>query len=279
MIDITYRIGPKGRSRKSALSASEVQKKLEQGNQHFSFLIAAMRAGKPLSHITTVSSQDVGGVGAECAVQSPYAAVLSCSDARVPTEMILQQGFNDLFIVRVAGNVLGNECLGSLRYAVSHFPHTLRVIGVLGHANCGAVTATVDAFLQPRRYLDVAGNYPLRTIIDQIMISARSADMGLKEVHGPTVTGNPGYRNALIRVTVGLNAAWNAFSLRQELAGYTSGDVKIVFGVYDLGSHTLGLLPSNGGSEVREGFFEPPADADRFRELVKELCGAVLATR
>ena len=279
MIEITYRIGPHGRSRKASLSAMQAQKRLERGNYHFSDLIARMRSGQPISHITPVSEKDLGAGGVECAVQSPYAAVLSCSDARVPTEMVLQQGFNDLFVVRVAGNVLGNECLGSLRYAVSHFADTLRVVGVLGHANCGAVTAAVDAFLEPRRYLDVAANYPVRTIIDQIMISARSADLGLKEVHGPTVVENPGYRKALIGVTVGVNAAWNAFSLRQELVGHTSGDVKVVFGVYDLGSHTLGLLPSAGGPGSRKGFFEPPADGDEFRQLVTELCGAALARR
>ena len=76
-----------------------------------------------------------------------------------------------------------------------------------------------------------------------------------------------------------LNAAWNAFSLRKELAGHASGEVTVVFGVYDMGSHTLGLIPSTGGSASRRGFFHPPAGIKQFRKLVLELCGAVLIPR
>jgi carbonic anhydrase len=276
MTEITYRIGARGPSRRASVSPAEAQKRLERGNNHFSGLIAGMRAGKPLRRVTPVSAKDLGGDGSEAALQAPYAAILSCSDARVPTEMVLQQGFNDLFVVRVAGNVLGNECLGSLRYAAGHFSNTLKVMGVLGHANCGAVTAAVDAFLKPGKYLEVAGNYPLRTIMDQILISVRSADVGLREVHGPHVGEHAEYRTALIRVAVGLNAAWNAFSLREGLRGHTAGDIKVVFAVYDLGSHTLGLIPSVRHSASRKGFFEPPSNVDEFRELVRELCGAAL---
>jgi carbonic anhydrase len=279
MIDITYRIGARGSSRKTPLSTADAQRRLEKGNTHFSGLIAGMRAGKPLQHVTPVSASDLGVGGVECAVQAPYAAILSCSDARVPTEMVLQQGFNDLFVVRVAGNVLGNECLGSMRYATSHFSETLKVVGVLGHANCGAVTAAVDAFLKPGRYLELAGNYALRTIIDQIMVAVRSADLGLREVHGPDVGDNPAYRNALIRAAVALNAAWNAFTLREGLAGHAGVGVKVVFAVYDLGSHTLGLLPSSEVSNSRKGFFEPPANLDEFRALVRELCSGALRQR
>jgi carbonic anhydrase len=280
MIDITYRIGARGQSsRRTPLSTTDVQKRLEKGNTHFSGLIAGMRAGKPLHHVTPVSATDLGLGGGECAVQSPYAAVLSCSDARVPIEMVLQQGFNDLFVVRVAGNVLGNECLGSMRYAASHFSETLKVVGVLGHANCGAVTAAVDAFLKPGRYLELAGNYALRTIIDQIMVSVRSADLGLREVHGPEVASDPDYRNALIRAAVALNAAWNAFTLREGLAGHAGAGVKVVFAVYDLGSHTLGLLSSSKVPNSRKGFVEPPTNLDEFRALVRELCGDALRQR
>jgi carbonic anhydrase len=65
--------------------------------------------------------------------QSPFAAVLGCADARVPTEMVFGKGCNELFVVRVAGNVLGQECLGSLRYAVNHFSSTLKLVVVLAH--------------------------------------------------------------------------------------------------------------------------------------------------
>ena len=80
---------------------------------------------------------------------APFAVVVGCSDARVPTEMIFGQGFNDLFVIRVAGNVLGDECLGSVDYALNALSDSVKVLIVLGHSGCGAVTAAVDAYLKP----------------------------------------------------------------------------------------------------------------------------------
>ena len=73
------------------------------------------------------------------ATQRPYAIVLGCSDARVPVEPIFDQSFNDLFVIRIAGNVLGMECLGSVDFAVRHFADSLKLAVVLGHTGCGAV--------------------------------------------------------------------------------------------------------------------------------------------
>lgn len=75
--------------------------------------------------------------------QEPFAVVVSCSDSRVPPELLVDQGFGDLFVVRVAGNVIGRSELGSVEYAVEHL-HTPLVVAV-GHARCGAVEATVDS--------------------------------------------------------------------------------------------------------------------------------------
>ncbi len=74
--------------------------------------------------------------------QNPFAVILGCSDSRVPPEVIFDQGLGDLFVVRVAGNVVGNMALGSIEYAVSHLRTPLIV--VLAHSDCGAVTATVS---------------------------------------------------------------------------------------------------------------------------------------
>jgi carbonic anhydrase len=71
--------------------------------------------------------------------QHPFAAILSCSDSRVPPEVVFDQGLGDLFIVRVAGNVINDEGLGSLEYTVDHLG--TRLILVLGHQRCGAVDA------------------------------------------------------------------------------------------------------------------------------------------
>jgi len=71
--------------------------------------------------------------------QHPFAAILSCSDSRVPPEIVFDQGLGDLFIVRVAGNVINDDGLGSIEYSVDHLG--TRLILVLGHQSCGAVKA------------------------------------------------------------------------------------------------------------------------------------------
>lgn len=71
--------------------------------------------------------------------QAPFAAVLACADSRVPPEVLFDQGLGDLFVVRVAGNIINDQLLGSLEYAAAHLDTSL--ILVLGHTNCGAVGA------------------------------------------------------------------------------------------------------------------------------------------
>jgi carbonic anhydrase len=75
--------------------------------------------------------------------QKPFATILGCSDSRVPTELVFDQGFGDLFVIRNAGNVISTDVLGSLQYAGHHLQVSLLV--VLGHEGCGAVTAALDA--------------------------------------------------------------------------------------------------------------------------------------
>ena len=75
--------------------------------------------------------------------QSPFAIVLSCSDSRLPPEVVFDQGLGDLFVVRVAGNIVDPAGMGSIEYAVGHLGSPLIV--VLGHQNCGAVSATLES--------------------------------------------------------------------------------------------------------------------------------------
>jgi carbonic anhydrase len=79
--------------------------------------------------------------------QTPMAAILSCSDSRVPAELLFDQGFGDLFVIRVAGNVPGEDEMGSIEYAVEHLGVPLVV--VLGHTKCGAVSAAVQGANEP----------------------------------------------------------------------------------------------------------------------------------
>jgi len=102
--------------------------------------------------------------------QSPFAIVLSCADSRVPTEMIFDQGFGDVFVVRVAGNLVTPTQLGSIEYAVSSFATPLIV--VLGHSQCGAVNATLETMGDADAELSPG----LRSIVDTIAPALRSLD-------------------------------------------------------------------------------------------------------
>jgi len=75
--------------------------------------------------------------------QHPFAAILCCSDSRVPPELVFDQGFGDLFVIRVAGNIIDADVIGSIGYAVLHLQTPLVV--VMGHEGCGAVTAALQA--------------------------------------------------------------------------------------------------------------------------------------
>lgn len=94
--------------------------------------------------------------------QKPTAIVLGCSDSRVPAELVFDQGFGSLFVIRVAGNVVAPSQVGSVEYAVQQFETPLVV--VMGHSNCGAVTATIDELERP----DSSRTPNLWSIVDRI---------------------------------------------------------------------------------------------------------------
>lgn len=93
--------------------------------------------------------------------QRPFAIVLGCSDSRVPIEIVFHQGLGDLFVIRVAGNILSDHVIGSVEFAIVAFACPL--VMVLGHSNCGAITAAVDAVLNDR-----PGRSRIATIVDAI---------------------------------------------------------------------------------------------------------------
>jgi carbonic anhydrase len=181
--------------------------------------------------------------------QTPFALVLGCSDARVPVELIFQQSCNDLFVVRVAGNVLGVECLGSIDYAVRNMSDSLKLVVVLGHSSCGAVTAAVDMYLEPTDYPDLALTHALRSLIDRIMIAVRGAAKALERALGRSPEPGPEYREALIEVAVFLNAALTAVDLSRELETVGDGSIKVVYGVFDITTQRVRCRPQ-GQTEV-----------------------------
>ncbi len=175
--------------------------------------------------------------------QEPFAAVLSCSDARVPIELALGRGANDLFVVRIAGNVPGAECLGSLHYASAHLPR-VQLFTVIGHSQCGAVTTAVDALLFPATYPEVARLAPLREIVDSLFGSVRLAAYALQEVTGTATlvaaAETPELREALIALSAIANAALSANVVGQNLGRDAA------YGVYDLVQRTVGVMRAGG---------------------------------
>jgi carbonic anhydrase len=80
--------------------------------------------------------------------QAPFAAILGCSDSRVPVEIVFDQGLGDLFVIRVAGNIVAPSQIGSVEFATERFG--TRLVVVLGHSRCGAIRATLEQLQQPR---------------------------------------------------------------------------------------------------------------------------------
>jgi carbonic anhydrase len=103
--------------------------------------------------------------------QNPFAVILGCSDSRVPVEIIFDQGLGDLFVIRVAGNIVAPSQIGSVEFAAEQFG--TRLVVILGHTRCGAVRATLDQLQRP----SANQSHNLRSIVDRI----RPAVAGLLE--------------------------------------------------------------------------------------------------
>ncbi len=166
--------------------------------------------------------------------QAPYGIVLGCSDARAPLELVFDAEPNQLFVVRVAGNVLGDECLGSIEYALYNFQESVRVLVVLGHSGCGAVAAAVKTYLSPKRAAGIAFSRSLRSVVNHIIVAVRSAALSLEQVWGADILEQPGYPEALAELAVSLNAAMTAYQLKLELVSHELKEPEVVYGVFNL---------------------------------------------
>lgn len=157
--------------------------------------------------------------------QTPYAAILACSDSRVPVELVFDQGFGQLFVVRVAGNVVGESGLGTLEYAIKHLD--VHVVMVLGHEGCGAVAAAL-------RPPEVNATEPphLQRIIGKIK---------------PSVEGLPPIRDkkARMREAVLNNVRHQVNVLRQQQViqeAESRGQIRVIGGFYEIGSGAVDFL-------------------------------------
>jgi carbonic anhydrase len=118
------------------IPALEALERLRQGNRRF----VAERARRGSGQTAERRAEIADG-------QEPFAIIFGCSDSRVPAELVFDQGLGDLFVIRVAGNIVAPSLVGSVEFAAEQF-HT-RLVVVLGHTQCGAVTATLEQLRRP----------------------------------------------------------------------------------------------------------------------------------
>jgi carbonic anhydrase len=270
MFDIIYRYDPsQANRRRNPEDAAEALRSLEEGNRLFASLTTGGEGG---CRIVPIDLEDMGiGAKGEILRQQPFAVVLGCADARVPTELIFERSCNELYVVRVAGNILGQEQSGSIDYAVGHLGSSLKVIMVLGHSQCGAVTAAVDAFLHPVEYLELASSHQIRSIVNAIFPAVRGAAVSLSRIWGDIVSKLPGFRAALIECSVIFNAALMA-SILGKTFGDPMEDRRVVFGVYDLGTRRVHVpLSPEGGKEPIIGLQGAYTTREELREFATQV--------
>jgi carbonic anhydrase len=149
------------------IPAHEALARLKEGNRRF---------------VTSVNGPDEfvsqARRAALVAEQAPFAIILGCSDARVPAEIVFDQGLGDLFVIRVAGNVVAPSQVGSVEFAAARFG--TRLVVVLGHSGCGAILATIDELRRPSE----SQSRNLRSIVDRVRPSVEGllrAGRGLDE--------------------------------------------------------------------------------------------------
>lgn len=133
------------------IPAREALQRLRDGNRRF---VGNVRSVETLF----AGSRRAALVGG----QRPSAIVLGCSDSRVPGEIVFDQGLGDLFVIRVAGNIVAPSQVGSVEFAAEQFG--TRLVVVLGHSQCGAVSATLESLLRPSE----GHSRNLRSIVDRI---------------------------------------------------------------------------------------------------------------
>lgn len=169
------------------ISAREGLELLRQGNRRF---VAEVRSWETLPSQARRVELTSG--------QEPFAAILGCSDSRVPVEIVFNQGLGDLFVIRVAGNIVAPSQVGSVEFAAEQFG--TRLVVVLGHSNCGAIAATLDQLQRPKE--NQSRN--LRSIVDFVRPS----------VEDLLVTDLRHDREALIREAVRANIRSSANHIR-----------------------------------------------------------------
>jgi len=133
------------------ISAQQALERLREGNRRF---VSNVRSHDSLANEARRMAVADG--------QEPFAIILGCSDSRVPAEIVFDQGLGDLFVIRVAGNIVAPSQIGSIEFAAERFG--TRLVVVLGHSQCGAILATIEELKQPT----TNQSRNLRSIVDRV---------------------------------------------------------------------------------------------------------------
>jgi len=190
---------------KSTYTADEALARLKAGNDRFV---------RGEARFPTVQKEILAGLAAG---QSPYATIVGCSDSRVPPELIFDAGFGELFIVRVAGNVISPEVMGTLQYAALHLQTPLFV--VLGHEGCGAVQAALAV-----KHHDKQMPSRIAVLLENILPGLGDLPPGLAP-------------DAELRAAVETNVRWSMHQILETPEGkarVAEGVLKLVGAVYEL---------------------------------------------
>ena len=193
--------------------AEQALERLRQGNARF-------LAGK--AKFPTVQTEVLADLAKG---QAPYATILGCSDSRVPPELVFDAGFGELFIIRVAGNVLGPTIAGTLQYAGTHLHTPLFV--VMGHEGCGAVKAALAS-----KYQGVEHRSRIEALLENIVPALDDLDPSLPP-------------DQLMHAAVEANVRWTLRALRESPEGRVAlarEDLRLVGAIYELESGRVRFL-------------------------------------
>ncbi|MEO7271103.1 MAG: carbonic anhydrase [Vicinamibacterales bacterium] len=133
------------------ISGLEALDRLREGNARF-----------VANELRSTDSADLARRAHLVSGQAPFAIVLGCSDSRVPAELVFDQGFGDLFVIRVAGNIVAPSQVGSVEFAAERFG--TRLVVVMGHSQCGAILATLEDMTSGKP----SGSSNLRSIVERV---------------------------------------------------------------------------------------------------------------
>jgi len=295
-VELVHRFGlddPEPQGSEPPATRELAMDRLRAGNAHFATFMNNCRKSIAQQPVVIPCDKTEVGLGEHDPYgrpkQSPFALVLGCSDAREPAEILFGQGFDDLFTVRVAGNVLGDECVGSVIYALDKFAPvgnssavgSLKLILVVGHRNCGAVHAAVEAHEDdPSSILERVSStpHPLAAIVARIAPVVTVSAWAIDSSYGPGSSRDKKHTEVLSEIAVYLNAALGASELSRIVKARFPTDspppVAVRFGVFDVSNDFVQGEPppyASTTSQPKNSFGEPPVSPAWFPRAAEKI--------